>query len=426
MAIKDLNFMKKLGKPVSRDIEKFDKKVKTIINNMEQNTQIDFKNTANAFQHKSDAELKKAAWLFGLMNRPWLVGIGSQLGIAAIRLHLPFVTTIVKNTIFEQFCGGTSLETCQKTVDMLGTYHTATILDYGAEAKETEEELDVTRDETIRAIKFASKNSHVPVVSTKISGLASTVLLEAVQENEYYNASLQKQYKNVIARLNAICKVASKHRVGVFFDAEESWLQDAIDHFVNLMMEEYNEERVIVYNTFQMYRNDRLNYLRKSFRRAEKKGYMLGAKLVRGAYMEKERERAKEKGYPSPIHPDKASVDIDYNKAVKFVVDNYEKIASCNASHNEESALLQARLIEEKNLPKNHPHLNFCQLYGMSDHITFNLAEAGYNVAKYVPYGKVRDVVPYLIRRAQENSSVTGDMGREYALVLQEMKRRGL
>lgn len=418
--------MKDLGKPVPTKIEKLDQTVKNILQDMEHQTKIDFKNTAIAFQHKTDAELKKAAWLFGLMNKPWLVGIGSQLGIAAIRLHLPFVTTIVKNTIFEQFCGGTSLEACQKTVDMLSANKTATILDYGAEAKETEEELNVTRDETIRAIEFASRDENMPIISTKISGLASTVLLEAVQENEYYNASLQKQYKNVMQRLHAICKVASEKKVGVFFDAEESWLQDAIDHFVNIMMEEYNHDRVIIYNTFQMYRTDRLDYLRKSFRRAEKRNYMLGAKLVRGAYMEKERERAKEKGYPSPIHPDKESVDVAYNKAVKFVVKNYEKIASCNASHNEKSALLQAQLIEENNLPKNHPHLNFCQLYGMSDHITFNLAQAGYNVAKYVPYGKVREVVPYLIRRAQENSSVTGDMGREYALVLQEMKRRGL
>lgn len=418
--------MKKLGKPVPTKIEQLDKIVKNTINNMEQQTTIDFKNTKNAFQHKSDAQLKKAAWLFGLMNQPWLVGIGSQLGIAAIRLHLPFVTTIVKNTIFEQFCGGTSLEDCQTTIDELGKYKSSTILDYGAEAKETEEELDVTKNETIRAIIFASTNSDVPVVSTKISGLASTELLEAVQENEYYNASLQRQYKNVLDRLHAICKVAVKHKVGVFFDAEESWLQDAIDHFVNLMMDDYNRESVIIYNTFQMYRADRLDYLKKSFRRAKKNGYMLGAKLVRGAYMEKERERAKAKGYPSPIHPDKAAVDEAYNKAVVFVVKNYEQIASCNASHNEESALLQARLIEEQNLPKNHPHLNFCQLYGMSDHITFNLAEAGYNVAKYVPYGKVRDVVPYLIRRAQENSSVSGDMGREYALVLKEIKRRGL
>ncbi|HMR44297.1 MAG TPA: proline dehydrogenase family protein, partial [Saprospiraceae bacterium] len=212
----------------------------------------------------------------------------------------------------------------------------------------------------------------------------------------------------------------------IFFDAEESWIQNAIDDLVNMMMKRYNKEKAVVYNTFQLYRIDRLPYLLRSFDIAQKEGYVLGAKLVRGAYMDKERERAEEKGYPSPIHPTKEATDEAYNSALKFCVDNYEKMASCNATHNAQSSLLLARLIKERGIPKDHPHLVFCQLYGMSDNITFNLAAAGYNVAKYVPYGPVREVVPYLIRRAQENSSITGDMSREYGLVLREMKRRGL
>ena len=418
--------MKKLGKPVNTNLKELDQMVKKTMEEVNQAFPIDFSNTAIAFQNKSDEELRKAAWLFGLMNRPWLVGIGSKLGIAAIRMHLPFITTIVKHTIFEQFCGGTSLLDCEDNIADLAKMNTFTILDYGAEAKESEEELNMTKNETIRAIEFAAKNAQVPVISTKISGLASTALLEAVQNNEYYNASLQQEYKNVLQRLHEICDLAAKNNVGVFFDAEESWLQDAIDHFVNLMMEQYNKDKVIAYNTFQMYRKDRLDFLKSSFERAEKKDYWLGAKLVRGAYMEKERARAEEMSYPSPIHDTKEDSDKAYNEAVRFCVQHYKKIASCNASHNEKSALLQAQIIEEQGLPKDHKHLNFCQLYGMSDNITFNLAAAGYNVAKYVPYGKVRDVVPYLIRRAQENTSVTGDMGREYALVLKEMKRRGL
>lgn len=418
--------MKELGKPVNTKFNQIDQIIRKTMENINQPTKIDFSNTEIAFQNKTNEQLKKAAWLFGLMNRPWLVGIGSKLGVAAIRLHLPFVTTIVKHTIFDQFCGGTSLKDCEDNIEDLAKMNTFTILDYGAEAKESEAELDETKNETIRAIEFAATNKHVPVISTKISGLASTELLEAVQANEYYNAHLQKQYQNVLRRLHDICELAAENNVGVFFDAEESWLQDAIDHFVDLMMEKYNKGKVIAYNTFQMYRKDRLDFLKKSFARAEEKGYWLGAKLVRGAYMEKERERAKEMGYPSPIQDTKADTDRDYNEALKFCVKNYQTLASCNASHNEKSALLQAQMIEEMGIPKNHEHLNFCQLYGMSDNITFNLAAAGYNVAKYVPYGKVRDVVPYLIRRAQENTSVTGDMGREYALVLKEMKRRGL
>ncbi|MFK7933576.1 MAG: proline dehydrogenase family protein [Saprospiraceae bacterium] len=420
--------MKKSAIPASQreKIEKMDATIKNIIAKNNNSPQVDFKNTENAFAYKTDDQLRKAAWLFGLMNKPWLVGIGSKIGLAAIRMHLPFVTSIVKATIFDQFCGGTSLEKSVPKIEDLYNYGSQTILDYGAEGKETEEDFDGTMNEALKAARFAEAQASVPIIVTKISGMARHELLEAIQADEYYSPSLQEEYQRVLQRLHTICAYASERNVGVFFDAEETWIQDAIDQLVTMMMEKYNQERVIVYNTFQMYRHDRLKFLKKSHARAVAKGYMLGAKLVRGAYMDKERERAKEKGYPSPIQPDKAATDRDYNDAVRFVVANYEKIASCNASHNAESSLLQAQLITDKGIDRNHPHLNFCQLYGMSDHITFNLSKAGYNVAKYVPYGTVREVVPYLIRRAQENSSVTGDMTREHKLVLTEMKRRGL
>lgn len=387
---------------------------------------LDFDNTEIAFAHLSDKELKKAAWLFGLMNKHWLVGIGSKLGIAAIRLHLPFIESIVKNTIYEQFCGGTTLLECLPTIEKLQRRNTFTILDYGAEGKTTEEDFNLTMNETIRAIEFASQNNAIPVVSAKITGLAGNTLLEEMGKGTALTEKQRNEYKHVLKRLDAICHVARDKNVGIFFDAEESWYQDAIDYLVNSMMSRYNQEKVVVYNTFQLYRSDRLKYLRESYEVAKRTGYKLGAKLVRGAYMEKERERAQEESCPSPILPDKPAVDAAFNEAVRFCVEHYQDIASCNASHNQDSAMLQAELIAKNNLPKAHPHLNFCQLYGMSDNLTFNLAAAGYNVAKYVPYGPVRDVVPYLIRRAQENSSVTGDMGREYALVNREMKRRGL
>ncbi|MEL7022032.1 MAG: proline dehydrogenase family protein, partial [Bacteroidota bacterium] len=332
----------------------------------------------------------------------------------------------VKATIFDQFCGGTSLSNSVPTIEELYANGSQTILDYGAEAKETEEDFDATMQETIRAIEFAEAHASVPVVSTKLTGMARFELLEAVQADEYHSPALREEYERVIQRLEKICQVAKAKKVGVFFDAEETWIQDAIDKMVVLMMKKYNKESAVAFNTFQMYRHDRLAYLKKSFEHATTHGYILGAKLVRGAYMEKERERAKEKGYPSPIQVSKEATDRDYNDAVRFVVENYETIASCNASHNADSAMLQAQLIAKKGIARNHPHLNFCQLYGMSDHITFNLAKVGYNVAKYVPYGTVREVVPYLIRRAQENTSVTGDMTREHRFVIQEMKRRGL
>lgn len=417
--------MKKEGKPVRKNSERMEAVAKAFSSDPAMPS-IDFENTEIAFAHLSDKELKKAAWLFGLMNKHWLVGIGSKLGIAAIRLHLPFVESIVKNTIYEQFCGGTTLLECQPTINRLEGRNTFTILDYGAEGKTTEEDFNLTMNETIRAIEFASQQKAIPVVSTKISGMARNGLLEVMGKGVALTEKQRQEYQHVLKRLDAICHVARDRKVGIFFDAEESWYQDAIDYLVNSMMSRYNQEEVVVYNTFQMYRSDRLKFLRESYEVARRTGYKLGAKLVRGAYMDKERDRAQEQGYPSPILPDKQAVDAAFNEAVRFCVEHYEDIGSCNASHNLESAMLQAELIAANNLPKAHAHLNFCQLYGMSDNLTFNLAQAGYNVAKYVPYGPVRDVVPYLIRRAQENSSVTGDMGREYALVHKEMKRRGL
>lgn len=416
--------MEKIGKPV-KDIERMKKAVDEVINSKEEPI-VDFSNTEVAFAGKTDEELRKSAWIFGMMNRHWLVGIGSKLGLAAIKMHLPFVEGIVKNTIYEQFCGGTTLLNSQPSINKLAEQGCMTILDYGAEAKDSEDEYNQTMNETIRAIEFAAKADHVPVVSTKVTGMARFGLLKQIQDGEAFTKETRAEYKNILKRIDAICHVAAQKGVSVFFDAEETWIQDPIDHFVNMMMRRYNRERAVVYNTFQMYRKDRLQYLISSYNQAERNGYILGAKLVRGAYMEKERARAREHGYESPIHPTKAATDDAYSTGVKFCIDNYERIASCNASHNPESNLLQAELIHRKGISRDHPHLMFCQLYGMSDNLTFNLAAAGFKVGKYLPYGPVREVVPYLIRRAEENSSVTGDMTREHRLVHEEMKRRRL
>jgi proline dehydrogenase len=386
----------------------------------------DLNNTEIAFAYKSDKELRKSARLYSLMNKQWLVNLGAKLGLPAIKMRLPFVTTIVKNTVYEQFCGGTTLLESMETIEQLQEFDVATILDYGAEAKEKEEDFNNTMNENIRAIEFAARTPGVPMISTKVTGMARFELLEAIQRGDALTPEQRAAYKNVLKRIDSICYVASQKNVGVYIDAEETWIQDAINHLVNLMMKRYNRERVVVYNTFQMYRTDQLQYLMNSFKQARKEGYLLGAKLVRGAYMEKERDRAARMGYPSPIHPTKAATDDAFDTGMRFCVDNYEYIASCNASHNAHSAMVQAELITKRGIPRDHPHLWFSQLYGMSDNLTFNLAKCGFNVAKYVPYGPVRDVVPYLIRRAQENTSVTGDMSREHALVVSEMKRRGL
>ena len=393
---------------------------------MKEANKINFSNTEIAFKNKSDQELKKAYQLFKMMNKSWFVNLGSKLGTLAVKWNLPFSKVIVKNTIFEQFCGGTTLLNSQPTIDKLAQYNVVSLLDYGAEGKITEEAYNRTMNENIKALEFASTNASIPVVTTKITGLARFELLEKISAGESLSAEEEQEYSHVLKRIDAICASASKNNTSIFIDAEETWIQDAIDSITNLMMSRYNKDKVSVFNTFQMYRHDRLAFLKKSYEEANKQGYLLGAKLVRGAYMEKERARAEEMGYDSPINPTKQATDKQFNQGVRFCVDHYETIALCNATHNLESSALLASLIQDKNLPKDHPHLNFCQLYGMSDNLTFNLAAEGFNVGKYVVYGQVEEVVPYLVRRAQENSSVTGDMSRELELYSKEIKRRSI
>ena len=390
------------------------------------NIGLDFSDTQIAYAHKSDKDLRKTYRLFQLMNNPFLVKFGSSLGLVAVKLRLPFAKAAVKKTIFSQFVAGETLLDSQKVIGQLFDNGSLTMLDYGAEGKSTEEELDGVREETIKAIKLAASNNCVPAVSTKLTGLAKNELLIKLNNDESLNAQEQNDYDKLVQRLDAISKEAYDLGVSVLVDAEESWMQIAIDRLADQMMESYNKDRVTIWNTFQLYRKDKLDFFKESHNKAMSKGYMLGAKLVRGAYMDKEARRAAEMGYENPIQTSKENTDNDYNAAIDFCVENYETIASVCASHNLKSNLYQAQLIDQKGISKKHPHLNFCQLYGMSDNITFNLASAGYNVAKYLVYGPVKEVLPYLVRRAKENSSVTGDMSRELKMVHDEMKRRGL
>lgn len=387
---------------------------------------LDFSNTEIAFSNKTDKELKKTAWLFRMMKNRNLVNIGTNLGLLAVKWKVPFTELVVRNTIFPQFCGGENLLDCQKSIDKLYQFETLTILDYGAEGKSEESDLDLTMEETLRAIEMAASNNSVPVVVSKFTGLVANEILEKLHAGEKLNESENRKYQKFIERVEEICEKAFELEVGLFVDAEESWIQDPIDKLTVAMMLKYNKERATVYNTYQLYNKHKIKHLYRDHKTCTDNGVILGAKLVRGAYMEKENARAIEMGYDTPIQPTKASTDKDYNIAVTYCVENVETIASCCASHNVESNMLQAQLIHDRGIEKNHPHINFCQLYGMSDNITFNLADAGYNASKYVVYGPIKDVIPYLIRRTQENSSVTGEMGREGKLIEQEMARRRL
>lgn len=386
----------------------------------------DFKNTGVAFSMYSDRALRKAYWLFRLMNSTTLVSIFSQLALFGLKWRIPGMEWMIRKTIFSQFVGGRTLAETKTTVDRLEKVHVLTVLDFGAEAKQSEEEFDHTMRELLKAIQWSDEDKSIPVVSMKITGLARYALLEKFQSGMSLSPEELREWERCKIRLHTLAQAAKNSGTVLFIDAEESWIQISIDTLVTELMEEYNREKVIIYNTYQLYRKDHLDWLKKAHERARDKHYFLGAKLVRGAYMKKEAEHAEELGIASCIQNSKEDTDKDYNAAIAYCIEHYQDIASCNASHNEASAMYQAQLIHELGIPKNHPHCNFCQLYGMSDQITLNLASLGYNAAKYVPYGSVQDVIPYLIRRAQENASVTGDMSRELKQIDKEMKRRKL
>lgn len=403
---------------------------------------ISFENTENAFSYKSDKDLKQAEFLFSSMGYQWLVNMGTRITPWAIRAGLP-IKGIIRNTIFRQFVGGESLEATKPVVDKLSDYSVSVILDYGVEGGEDGEEgFDHSMQEFIKVINYAGTQPHIPFISIKVTGFARFALLEKIDELMHrstntlikrYDAALAQlteteraEWKRVEGRMDQVCQAAGSQNVGVLVDAEETWIQDPVDAMTCLMMDKYNREHAIVYNTVQLYRHDRLAFLRAMLDAAQQRGFILGAKLVRGAYMEKERKRAEEQGYPSPIQPDKESSDADYNDAVLLCIDHLHDVSVIVASHNEHSNKLAVDLLLKKGYTINHSRVHFSQLYGMSDNITFNLAKAGCNVSKYVPFGPLEDVVPYLMRRAQENSSVGGQTGRELLLIKKELKRRGV
>ncbi|HCH66507.1 MAG: proline dehydrogenase [Deltaproteobacteria bacterium] len=385
--------------------------------------EVSFDNTRVAFAGKDDADLLKSAWLFRIMSNSTIVDIGSHITQMALQIGLP-VQTILKSTIYEHFCGGESLEETEPMVANLARQGVSTILDYGVEAKESQDEFDANLTEQVRAIEFADAHDAVPYVSCKITGYASFALLEKLETDVRRTDAEEAELGGLRRRMHAICQAAVERDVCLYVDAEESWIQDAIDDIATKLMARYNQEKPTVFNTVQLYRHDRLAFLKAAHQHARTHDYILGVKLVRGAYMEKERERAERLGYRSPIHIDKASVDRDFDAAVAYCLAHIDEIAFCAATHNEHSCGVLVKAARDAGVPLDHPHIHFAQLYGMSDHISFNLARAGCNASKYVPYGPVRDVVPYLIRRAQENRSVSGQVGRELRLILDEIERR--
>jgi len=384
-----------------------------------------FDNTETAFRLKSDSELERAYFLFKMISKEPLVKIGTAVTKFALNVNLP-VEGLIRSTVFDHFCGGVNETDCMSTVDKLSDVGVSSVLDYSVEGKEEEAQFDATANKVIELTKFAKNKKTMPFSVFKPTGFGRFKILQKVTENQPLSESEKIEWEKLEARYDRVAKVAYDCDISLLIDGEESWMQDAADELCERMMEKYNKERPIVFNTLQCYRWDRMDYLKKLHARAKSKGYKLGFKIVRGAYMEKENERAAEKGYKSPICESKKATDENFNDILKYILDNLNDIELFVGTHNELSTYLAMVLMEEQNISKNDDRIWFGQLFGMSDHITFNLGAEGYNVTKYIPFGPVKDVMPYLIRRAEENTSVAGQTSRELTLLKKEKGRRRL
>lgn len=382
-----------------------------------------FDDTEVAFGDKSDFDLKRMYFLFSTMNSPFIAKVGISLTQLALRIHLP-VKFLIKNTIFKQFCGGESLRDSMSTVESLGKSNINTILDYSVEGESKAEVFDQNCEEILRSIKLAKESKHIPTGVMKLTGFVAFELLVKKQEGKPFSESEQARWAAFENRVERICAYAVECDKYLFIDAEETWIQEPIDEIVNHMMEKYNRDKVYIFNTYQMYKKASLDNLKEIHKLGQAGGFKVGAKLVRGAYMEKERERAIEMGYEDPIQPSKEATDQAYDEALAYCVDHLDDIYVCAGTHNEQSSQLLVKLMEDKGVAKDDSRVFFAQLYGMSDNISYTLAHAEYNVAKYVPYGPVQKVLPYLMRRAAENTSISGQSSREFRLVTSEMKRR--
>lgn len=382
-----------------------------------------FENTEIAFKLKSDSELERAYFLFKMISNQPLVRIGTAATNFALKAHLP-VEGLIRATVFDHFCGGVNEEDCLPVIDKMYTAGVCSVLDYSVEGKAIENQFDSAKEKIMKLVEFSDEKEAMPIVVFKPTGLGRFFLFQKKGEGKAFTEAEQQEWDRVVARYHAICKLAKERDVEVLIDGEESWMQDAADDLAEDMMKVYNTDKPIVYNTLQTYRHDRLAYLKASHDRAKSGGYLLGYKIVRGAYMEKERERANDKGYESPICKDKITTDKNFNDCLLYILNNLSTISIFIGTHNEESSFLALKLMDELGIGKDDNRVWFGQLFGMSDHISFNLAAHGYNVAKYLPFGPVKDVMPYLIRRAEENTSVAGQTGRELTLLKKERKRR--
>jgi proline dehydrogenase len=384
---------------------------------------VDFSNTRIAYAHKSLADLRRSLRIFHLLSKPWLSKLGSRLVGQMLKWHVP-ITPAVKPTLFKQFCGGTSIQNCKSVVDHLAKFGVGTVLDYGSEGRRSEATRDHTLREVLKSVEVAARTPHIKFAVIKVTGLSRIGLLETLSLNASLSPREDQEWRRALKRVETVCDRCEYSRVPLFVDAEESWVQPAIDRLVLDQMKQRNKKKALVYTTLQMYKTTALKQLESLMAQAKKEGFVLGLKLVRGAYLEKERERSLALRLPSPVFETKAETDAAFDQALALCIQNLDHVALCAGTHNEKSCARLMELMDRQKISESDPRVEFTQLYGMADHVTFNLAHAGYQTSKYVPYGPVRTIMPYLIRRAEENASITGNVRHEITLLKAELQRR--
>lgn len=382
-----------------------------------------FSNTKEAFSLKSNFELLRAQFLFNIIKNRTLVKYSTLLTNFALKFYLP-VTPIIKMTVFNHFCGGVSELDCNPVIKKMYDKRVSSVLDFSTEAFNSEIEFDNCYDKKISIIEFIKDRPEIPFVVFKPTCLGSLDLFKKKTIHEDLSDKDNILWNRVVERFKGVCQKAYDNDIKILIDAEEVFVQKAIDDLALLMMRKFNREMPIVFNTVQMYRWDRLKYLSDLLNDKANNGLIFGFKLVRGAYMEKERLIAKSLNVKSPICITKNETDSNFNSGLDFVFNNLDRISLVCGSHNEDSVIKIMEIMKNKNLKVSDDKIWFGQLFGMSDNVTFNLAKMGYNTFKILPFGPVRNLMPYLIRRAEENTSVKGQTGRELQLILNERRRR--
>ena len=384
---------------------------------------MNFQNTEIAYKLKSNKQLLKTLFIFRLISSRTLVSVFTKIISLSLKLNLP-ISGILNRTVFKQFCAGIDEKDSIQVVKKLKKLNVNSYMHYASEGIESEKDFDNNFKIIIRTINITKKNTALPFTVFKASSLGKFNLFEKKSAGSALSEIEKQLWNKTIDRIKSCCNHAASQNVRIFIDAEESWIQPIIDEIAESLMEKFNQEKAIIFTTLQMYRKDRLKYLKKIFQNSIKKEYKLGIKLVRGAYMEKENERAYKNGLPSPIFENKIQTDLSFNSALDLILLKIEKCDLFVGTHCEKSIKKILKWMKEKKIANGYSKIWFSQLFGMADHISFNLAFQGYQVVKYVPYGPIKEVVPYLIRRAEENTSVNSQLSKEIYLIKKEMKRR--